>query len=218
MRNRIASLALSASLLFVASCSSLESTDASVEGFAEMFSGYGVDYEPARSPQELASWSDLVVTGKMVEVIDGREWGSSSTDPWTARTITIVVEVSDLLQGKLPVGCEGRIYVELPSQGNLKAKPYNDALPRSSTILLYLHKMSDDLQDEIVDPRAGRPDGQPMYQIMTPDGFLIEGGGRVTRVIETKVWSQADLTDFLPDNVSYPVDPKAPGEPDVSPR
>lgn len=87
-----------------------------------MFGGYAADFEPASSPQELAEWSTLVVEGKVVDIIDGREHGRTHEDPSLALSVSMVVEVEQTLKGQ----SGDRLYVEMPSPGNTPANAYKE--------------------------------------------------------------------------------------------
>lgn len=178
-----------------------------VAAFVELFTGYSADYEPAKSPRELAEWSELVVAGRMVSVIEGRVFGTARGAPGAGSTVVLEVEVSSVEKGELPAGSNGRVYVEFDSSYRRPAADYNRVTPKDVDVLLYLVRapLTGSANEPIQDEDAGRPDGQPLWWITTPQGFLIEDDARnVTQVREFHNYSGVALEQFFPASERFP--------------
>ncbi len=163
-----------------------------------MFGGYAADYDPASSPSELADWSTVVVEGRLVDIIAGREHGRNADDPSLALTVTMVVDVDQAFHGQ----ADDPVYVEMPSPGNTPASEYKDvavALP----VLLYLIPAQHE-PGIIIDESAGRPKGEPLFQLTNPQGMVIGGEESVTQILEFTTYPGASLEDFYPDRKQYP--------------
>jgi hypothetical protein len=171
----------------------------STTGFAHLFDQYHADYEPAKSPAELSNWSDLVVTGTIVAVKDGRV----ESDGY--RSIVMVVEADKTLKGP----ASSKVYVELPNPGTRQASVYDAAAPKSADVLLYLMDTAplDKESPTLVDPSEGRPAGIPLYQPVNPQGVVIGDPSRVTQLLEFRSFEGSSLEQFLPDEVKFPPPP-----------
>jgi hypothetical protein len=164
--------------------------------FADLFGQYHADYTPATSPSELASWSDLVVTGTLVEVRDGR----LESDGY--RSIVMVVNADKVLKGST----SSKVHVELPNPGTRKASVYDAAAPKGADLLLYLMDTAplDKESPTLVDPAEGRPAGTPLYQPVNPQGVVIGDPTRVTQLLDFRAFQGSSLQEFLPDEVKFP--------------
>lgn len=181
------------SALALSGCSLGASTDA--EELADLLrGGWSADYEPAESPQDLASRSTLVVEGNLAGFIEGREVGRG---PGMARTITMVVDVDSAFLGNAPE----TVYVELPSPGNARAAEY-DSPSEPFPVLLYL--IPADRSEDIVDADAGRPAGEPLYRPTTPQGFIAGTESGVVQILEFEQFNGASLEEFYPQSPVYP--------------
>lgn len=188
------------STLALSGCSLGASTDA--KELAELLrEGWSADYEPAESPQDLASRSTLVVEGSLRGFIEGRELGRG---PGMARTITMVVDVDSTLLGDAPE----TVYVELPSPGNARGAEY-DSPTEPFPVLLYL--IPADRSEDIVDADAGRPEGELLYRPTTPQGFIGETESGVVQILEFEEFNGASLEEFYPRSPVYP-EPASPPE------
>lgn len=164
--------------------------------FAHLFDQYHADYEPADSPAELSSWSDLVLAGTIVKVQDGRR----ESDGY--RTIVMVVDTDKVLKGP----ASSRVYVELPNPGTREASVYDAAAPKTANVLLYLEDRAplDKKSRTLVDPAEGRPAGTPLYQPISPQGVVIGDPSRVTQLLDFRTFEGSSLDQFLPDEVKFP--------------
>ncbi|WP_108492351.1 hypothetical protein [Promicromonospora sp. AC04] len=179
-----------------------------------MFAGYSQDYEPVATPAELASQSTLVVEGEISTVTDGRTWGSATDDPGANQSVVLNVAISEIHVGSAPEGSGDTVYVEVPSPGNVAFDAYASALPDGLTGVFYLIPAAMDTTD-ILDPDAGRPAGQPLFQMASPQGLVLGSSDGVLQLIEGDEYPEADLRDFIPESERFPVDPDTTPEPDV---
>jgi hypothetical protein len=178
-------------------------TDAVVE-FAALFGSYSADFDHLSTPAELTARSALVVQGKIARFDRGRTFGTSSADPVARRTVVMVLSVDRVLHGTLPVASRGSVYVELPAPGGLPLDAFQRTAPRSSDAVLYLRTAATRADTALVDPDAGRPAGQPLYQPANPQGFVIEAGGKVVQILEFTEFTGARLRDFVPAAPRFP--------------
>lgn len=173
------------------------------------------DYDPAHSPRQLAERSELVIEGTMEEVVQGRVFWPD--DPVPGRSVVMVVEVERVHKGELPPASRRRIYIESQPHGNLPASHFDRLLPREAGALFFLVRYplpgTEDSpgSPEIGDELGGRPWGQPLWQLTTPQGFLVEFDAEgVVGVPECRRYPDADLADFYPDREAFPT-PIQPG-------
>lgn len=193
-----------ATLVCAAVATSCSSDEPSAQDFARMFGGSSADYDPASSPSELADWSTVVVEGRLVEIIAGREHGRDADDPSLAMSVTMVVAVDQVLHGQ----ADDLVYVEMPSPGNTPARDYKDvgaALP----VVLYLNPAQHE-PGIIIDESAGRPKDEPLFQLTNPQGMVIGGEESVTQILEFTTYPGASLEEFYPDRTQYPQKSDAP--------
>jgi hypothetical protein len=132
--------------------------------FLWLYRGYRADYNPARTPDQLAAWSELVVVAKLVGIREGRVEGQSADDPARAEHLRYEFAVTKTLKGK----AEGTVYVEAIKPDFKPAATYDDAAPDMAPAVIYLRRYAPD-----------RP-----YDFTTPQGFIIELDGRVGHPME----------------------------------
>lgn len=152
----------------------------SVDQTLSAFEGYSADYDPRRSPDEIAENSSLVVQGKIASMRSGRTESAAGNDalaPYT--TIVLVLENISAIVGTPPKGSAGRVYVELVNPGNRQPSEYDEAFPRGSDVVAYLSPAFDGVAPEGTDieidlPLEGRPAGQPLYQPSGPQSLIMQ--------------------------------------------
>jgi hypothetical protein len=172
--------------------------------FVGLFAGVAADYVHVRTPAELAAQSDLVVRGRIARIARGRIFGSSATDPVARRSIVVVFSVERTLAGTLPADSRGRVYVELPASGSPSQADLDRATPTTADAVLYLRPAATASDTAVVNPSAGRPTGQPLYQPASPQGFVIDAGDAVVQILEHTEFHDADLRDFAPGAARFP--------------
>jgi hypothetical protein len=174
----------------------------SVDGFADLFADNRTDYDHVDTPSDLAARSTLVVQGRIVQIDKGRTFGTSATDPVASSSIVLVFAVTQVLNGDTPAG--GKVYVELLPPGQNKAEVFDRSAPKSSDAVLYLSPAATAADTAIVDPDAGRPAGQPLYQPVNPQGFVIEADTAAVQILAGVEFPGASLRDFVPTATSFP--------------
>jgi hypothetical protein len=171
---------------------------------SEVFSGIDFDYEPVASPAALAGQSELVITGTIDRVQEGRVQVVPGNDA-VPEISTIVLVLQDVVvaSGALHGGSDGFIYVELPNPGNQKPLEYEDGLRAGSRVVAYLVPASDGAPAEgidiaVADPGSGRPAGQVLFLPAGPQGLLVqyENEGIVWPLIGEQ--RRGKLVDALP--------------------
>ncbi|WP_461164218.1 hypothetical protein [Arthrobacter sp. R4-81] len=149
------------------------------------FAGNGStgDYDPFQSPDELATVSELVISGTVAGVREGRTLYYPQNDQAQGTTsIVLIVNVTEAVKGKLQPGTDGRAYIEFfqPVQSDLSS--YGRAFPEGSSVVAYLAPAGEGEPNERVDvaienPEAGRPTGQVLYRPVSPQGLILQVGG-----------------------------------------
>lgn len=146
------------------------------------FNGLSYDYDPVDSPDELAKSSELIISGTVTGVREGRTTYAPKNDKYRGPTsIVLTVNGAQAVQGKLPSGSDGNIYIELLNPGRKAPAAYDKAFPSGSSVVAYLDPAGDGEPREgvdvaINDPRAGRPDGQALYLPASPQGLSLQVG------------------------------------------
>lgn len=174
----------------------------SVDGFAKLFADHYVDYDHVGTPADLAARSELVVQGRIVRIDEGRTFGASATDPVASTSVVLVLAVEQVLAGSAPAG--GDVYVELPAPGQVTAEVFDRSVPKASGAMLYLAPAATVADTAIVDPDAGRPAGQPLYQPVNPQGFVIDAGTAAVQILAGVEFPGAELRDFVPAATPFP--------------
>lgn len=178
---------------------------AGVDEFAQIFAAAGGgSYEPEESPQALADKSELVVVGRVTDVIPGRT-------VVTSETVSLVVQVKDeVTEADAP----GVVYVELHTPGSLPAEEVKGHLPRDLEVTFFLNKAPTASEVPVLDEDAGRPAGFPLYTPISPQAFWIAEAGRVLQPLEGREFRDVDISQFLPPAEEYPEGVLYPGEGD----
>ena len=141
------------------------------------------------TPAELASDVDIVATGRFVRFQPGRTSASTVNPAFTSTSTVMVLDDVRLVQGRLPEGSDGNLYVEVRVGGAEESVPQEaaDAIPVGTEVLVYARDVSgpDPSPDvSMPDPDAGRPAGQPVYKVQYVQGFALQAADDVV------VWPQ----------------------------
>ncbi|WP_162907921.1 hypothetical protein [Allorhizocola rhizosphaerae] len=187
-----------------AGCGSDRDSGSTAADFASLFKGYGADYTHVDTPAALADESALVVEGRIGKIEKGRTIGAAVDEPGASPTVVVAVTVTRTHRGALPAQAEGKVYVELSAPRGLNIGRYERAAPKHSTVLFYLAPAPPAIDFPVVDPDAGRPAGQPLYQPVSPQGFLIEDNRKVLQILMFTEFEGASLGDFTPDSPRFP--------------
>lgn len=182
--------------------SAAQASVGSVHGFADLFADNRTDYDHIATPSDLAARSELVVQGRIVQIDEGRTFGTSATDPVASSSIVLVFAVNQVLNGETPAG--GKVYVELLPPGQITAEEFDRSAPKTSDAVLYLAPAATAADTAIVDPDGGRPAGRPLYQPVNPQGLVIETGTGPVQILAGVEFPGASLRDFVPAAKSFP--------------
>jgi hypothetical protein len=192
-----------AAALTLAGCGNSTATASATE-FARNFAGYSADYELAESPAALATRATVVVQGHIARINKGRIQGTSAADPGSAPQLVMAVSVKRVLRGTLSADAGGVVYVELPAPAGVRAAVVDRSAPKASDAMLYLVRAPSATDLPIVDPDAGRPVGQVLYQPVSPQGFVVAAGPDVVQILNFARFAGADIADFAPDAIRFP--------------
>ncbi|CAI3797281.1 hypothetical protein [Pseudarthrobacter sp. MM222] len=147
----------------------------------EPFRGPVYDYNPSRSPDELAQHSRLIVSGTISAVRAGRTtvYPASSAENSGPTSIVLVITDVTAVRGQLQERNDGNVYLELRGTQHPDPASYSRALPAGAGVVAYLVPASDGEPDartdvSIANPAAGRPAGQALYLPAGPQGLAIE--------------------------------------------
>ncbi len=144
----------------------------------------------------------------MEEVVKGRLFYPGEVHSW--RSVVKVIKVAKTHKGRLPAASRGRIYIESLPHGGRPASHFDRLLPREARSLFYLVPYpirGTDADLDIEDKLGGRPWGQPVWQLTTPQGFLVEfERDGVVGVPECKRYPESELADFLPGREAFPAE------------
>ena len=171
----------------------------------EPFRGPVYDYDPSRSPDELAQHSELVVSGTISAVRAGRTTVYPASSAGTEGPTSIVLVISDItaVSGQQQAGSDGNVYLELRATTHPDPASYSRALPAGASVIAYLVPASGGAPDPRTDvalanPAAGRPAGQALYLPSGPQGLAIQAAAG--NVVWPLIGAQAPgcLADALP--------------------
>lgn len=171
----------------------------------EPFRGPVYDYDPSRSPDQLARESRLVVSGTIAAVREGRTTVYPASSAGIEGPTSIVLVLSDVtaVSGQLQGNNDGNTYVELQATMQPDPASYSRALPAGARVVAYLVPAADGAPDartdvSIANPAAGRPAGQALYLPAGPQGLAIQSGEG--NVVWPLIGAQAPgcLADALP--------------------
>jgi hypothetical protein len=127
------------------------------------------------SKQQMVAASDVVVTGTVVAVEDGRTLGGQPGDPGALHTLVARVQVVGASKGT--VG--SYVYVELPRSMANSVDDYRARLP-NHTMTLYLVTHQRLGQPKTVGAVGrGLPAGETLYGLTSRQGMSIEHDGQV---------------------------------------
>lgn len=152
----------------------------SVQDSVDVFAGVEYDYDPLETTTALAEQSLLVVVGTIDRVQEGRiQIVPANTSASEISTIVLVLRDARAVSGSLDERNDGFVYVELPNPGGQESEAYQDGLRAGSRIVAYLVGAAggeplDGIDTAILDPDAGRPDGQRLYLPAGPQALILQ--------------------------------------------
>ena len=148
-------------------------------------SGQAQDSDRLPSTEALAGVSGVVVTGTVVGIRPGRTEADLAS-------IVVIVDIENVVQGTLPRGNDGRVYVELPAGGNPHPSFYAKALPDGAVVVAYLLPARNPL------PQAALPDGQASFVPARQQGFSLQVGDKDIVWPLTGARKPGDIAETLP--------------------
>ncbi|MDQ0820375.1 hypothetical protein QFZ79_002667 [Arthrobacter sp. V4I6] len=167
-----------------------------VEDTLAAFGGVSSDYNPFHSPEEIAAASQVIVQGTVEGVREGRT--GTGID-----SIVMIVNIQGVVQGELPRGNDGNVYLELPGSGSSDPLYYAKALPEGAAVVAYMVPAWDGTPSEgtdatIENPNAGRPDGQALFLPAGPQGLVLQVGDQDVVWPLIGEWAPGKIADTLP--------------------
>lgn len=150
---------------------------------------FSSDYTPARSLEELADLSSIVIRAELVKVTDGRGFGVSLEDASRSARFTFRSTTS----GKL-------VNFELPRPTNVSPEQVSELFTNSVQAILYLNPAIPIPENE-AKFWHNLPD-EPLWQLATPQGFIFEVAGKgviqLTGDVEALTSEPNVLDSYLP--------------------
>ncbi len=173
--------------------------------------GIAAKYEESEGPAELARKSAVVVRGSTRTPHEGRIRGESRNDWGAAITVVVPVTIESVEAGELAPLVDDTLYLEMNAPQEEAGREDREVFKKALTDragIFYLTRAPEKASRYvlIVDPEAGRPAGQPLYQATSPEGILLENrdGEGVWSVESGLDFPNSSLVDFLPDQVKFP--------------
>jgi hypothetical protein len=151
-----------------------------------------------QSVEQIADDPDvrMAVSGTVVGFAQGPIlFAKSAEDYQAAPQVVLAVQVDDVLKGERPAS--GQVYVQL--EGGDPLEQYNSALPKGSTVVLYLSDAPQTGADwQVGDPSAGRPEGEPLWSVGPERFIVVDGDEGLVYPYLGKVKSEADFESVVP--------------------
>lgn len=175
--------------------------------------GKGVDYEPSKSPRELAERASLTVVGEVISVDDGRVFGVGPTreaEP-VFLNVAITVKVDRVLAGNAVLVQKGVVFVEIARTKALSIESFRLATPPKQRVILFLGDYSEGMITfALIEKARSIPDSATVFAPYT-DGFILEDptsgelvGGLDSFENMTTAWRRGTLSvdKFIAENFS----------------
>ena len=150
---------LALSLLAAACGSDGESDEAFVDTYDSYFQSFSSDYNPSPNVEDLSNRSAVAVEATLVDVEDGRFFGSSETEI-EGVTLNLVFETDD----------KTRYYVQLSRPMDSSVDQLRSVLPVGARSVIYLQPNNDPLEGVWFNVREA---GNEWY-FTTPQGWILD--------------------------------------------
>lgn len=171
-----------------------------VSSFVAALEGGSADYDQEDSPESMAEHSDAVIEGRIVGVDEGRSYGSAIGAFDTVTCVSATIDVTRTLTGKV----DTPVFVELDA-GAVQLEEMRASLPTDATGIFYLTDWSSPSSStEILNPEAGRPPGQPMYVLASPQGGVLPDGDSSVELMTGTEYPETSIEDFTPSQGEFP--------------
>ncbi|MBT2596854.1 hypothetical protein [Arthrobacter sp. ISL-72] len=148
------------------------------------FNGLSYDYDPFRSPNQLAEHSELVISGTVAGFREGRSLALAGNEQVVgSKSVVLVLTDITTARGDLADGNDGHIYVELRNPGHPDPSYYDRAFPSGALVVAYLvpaptEQPRADIDETYASRRAaGLPDGQRLYMPTNPQSLIMQFNG-----------------------------------------
>jgi len=170
------------------------------------FSGVNFDYEAVETGADLAKLATAELTGTIRSVNEGRVATVVGTDDMLSQSI--IVEIApDQVFPDSDIQQLDSVYVELVNPGSRNVSAYAEALPIGAQVMAYIEPAWDGsartgVDQELQDPDAGRPIGEPLYMLTSPQGFAIAASSGETAWPLLGEALEGDLSGFTPDGAA----------------
>lgn len=136
----------------------------------------GVDYEPHKSPRELAERAELTVVGEVISVDEGRVFGIGPTreaEP-VFLNVAITVKVDRVLAGNEALVQKGLVFVEIARTKAISINSLRNATPTKQRVILFLGDYSEGMVTfPVIEKAQSIPDGATVFAPYA-DGFILE--------------------------------------------
>lgn len=206
-------IAVASSLALLASCAGSSqdngssesaapstSSSRSVSAFMAALNAGSSDYNEEASPEDMAEHSDSIVEGRIVALNEGRSYGSAIGAIDTITRVSATINVTRTLKGP----AASTVYLELDAS-SVQLEEMRATLPTSTTGIFYLtDRSSPSVSTEILNPNAGRPQGQPIYVLASPQGGVLPDGQSSVEFMTGTEYPDTSITDFTPSQTEFP--------------
>ena len=141
----------------------------SVEAVRQLTRDISFDYDVVASNKELADLSDVVLSGDMVEVSAGPQFGKAGENDGLSKIQSVVLQVRADDVAKGPVKPGESLYLVVYAPDGVDAAAWNKAVPAGTAVAVYATRSPNDAPKEgstgidTIDWRAGRPAGAALY-------------------------------------------------------
>lgn len=156
------------------------------------FDSFSSHFEPATTLDELAARSDNVITGTLIDVVDGPVFGDATDDPNATRHVVLVFE-SDSVNGLT------QTRVMLPRPNTSVIETLRPVMPIGAHAALYLSEFP---QVPETESQYWHQLERPLWQPTTAQGIIWERTPHDTTSIEVPISGGSDFPfqDAPPDN------------------
>jgi hypothetical protein len=136
--------------------------------------GVAFDYEPIDGTLAIAARSDIVISGKVVDALEGPSVGRPDDEFPDIPLVMLKIEVTEVLQGSLAEGGDGFVYAAIL---NGPADVFLRAIPPGTPVGFYGNLVSNERMDgdiPVINSGLGKPEGQRMYRETGAQGLMFE--------------------------------------------
>lgn len=148
--------------------------------FFELFRGLHLDYIAHKNLTEMLRLADVVVTGRVSDVKEGRVIGSMRDERGGLRTAVLIIEVEELVAGHSADDSKTQIQVEVFRPVLTSIEALKESMP-TELLLFSLVDLSRNPKTDVQDTTGATYDlNKSVYAMPTPKGAFMEVQGIVT--------------------------------------